>query len=135
MRGQGVPRGWWRTFCVELPLVGGTVVFWLARPDVFLRDSVGIAAPGDPERYLLRLYAGVVATLVFWFYGRVLLAERIDVPTFRRLQESLLLGDVAIVALGVGAWGQLPVAPAMLAAQIGMATFWGLARVAYLLRG
>ncbi len=132
-RGQGIPRGWWRAFCVELPLVAGTLVFWIAQPDGFLTQSIGIAEPGPPERYLLQLYAGVVGTLVLWFYGRILLAPRIHLPSFRLLQEALALGDVVIVGLGISQWGG-PAEPGMLAAQIGMASFWGTLRVLFLLR-
>lgn len=132
--GRGIPRGWWLAFLVELPLVAATVIYWVVAPDGFLTASVGISEPGPPERYLLRLYAGVVGTLVFWFYARVLLSQRIHLPTFRLLQEALLLGDVVIVGVGLAVWGDLAVEPAMLAAQVGMATFWGSVRVAFLAR-
>jgi len=134
MTDRGIPRGWWLLFCTELPLVAGTLVYWVVAPDAFLTESIGIAAPGAPERYLLHLYGGVVGTLVLWFYGRVLLAPRLHLPTFRRLQEALGIGDVVIVGLGLQAWGALDAAPAMLAAQIGMAGLWGMVRVAFLIK-
>lgn len=129
-----LPRRWRMLFLVEVPIVAATVLYWMLSPDAFLTQTFGIADPSDGARGLLYSYAGVTATTVMWFYARLLLAPAVHVPTFRRYQEALLLGDVWIVV----AWGAALVAggtprgPAL--AGIGMATLWGTIRSIYLVR-
>lgn len=127
-----LPLFWRVFFIVELPLVGGTVGYWLLAPGDYLSQTLGIEAASPEVVHLLWLYAGVVASLVFWFYLRLLASARIHLRTFRLYQEALLVGDVWIVAVGAlmlrGAVGD----PTMAAVQIGMATFWGLVRVVFL---
>ncbi len=131
---RGIPRGWWRLFCVELPIVAGTLAYWLIDPDAFLTGSMGVTDPGPPERYLLTMYAGVVGSLVFWFYARLLLTRPIDLRTFRLFQEALLLGDGLIVGATLWLSGDVDVQPAMATAQMGMASFWGAVRAVFLAR-
>jgi hypothetical protein len=132
--GRGIPRGWWCLFVVELPLIAGTIVYLLAAPRAFALGAFGIEQLDAPVHTLLLSYASVVATAVGWFYGRLLLAPRIDLPTFRRYQEALLLGDLGVAAiwswsLAVGAaHGAAPIAGLV------MATFWGAIRVVFLFR-
>lgn len=131
---RGIPRAWWRLFAVELPLVAGTVGYAVAAPRSFAAAAFGIEHLDAHVHTLLLSYASVVATAVGWFYGRLLFAPRIDLPTFRRYQEALLIGDVGVVALwswslAVGAaHGPSPIG------GIAMATFWGAVRVVFLRR-
>ena len=128
-----LPRSWRVTFVVELPLVLGTLAFWLAAPATYLRDTVGIAAPGAAEILLLRLYAGTVGSLVFGFYAWLLAQKAVHVATFRAFQASLGLGDVAIVLASLAAWSDSE-RHDMLGIQIGMATLWGIIRLVFLIR-
>lgn len=128
-----LPRGWWWTFIIELPLVAGTLVYWFAAPGAYLESTLGVT-PSPQTTYLLHLYGGTVGSLVFYFYARVLLFRPIELRTFRYLQEGLLLGDVAIVVLGLANLDAAGVVPSMAWTQIGVAGFWGLVRVVFLVR-
>lgn len=131
---RGIPAMWWYLFVLELPLVFGEVVYTLAAPAAFARSAFGIAALDAATHTLLLSYLSVVATAVGWFYARLLLAPRIHLPTFRRYQEALLLGDAGIVllwswSLSVGAIsGPSPIAGLVIA------TFWGAVRIVFLRR-
>jgi hypothetical protein len=128
-----LPRFWRRLFFVELPLTLGTVIYWLLQPLDYLHRTLGPAA-SEQDVPLLMLYAGVVFTLVFWFYARLLLRPTVHLPTFRLYQEALLLGDAWIVA--AGAWiltkGLGP--PDTTGAAMAMASVWGVLRVIFLTR-
>ncbi len=128
-----LPRRWRAVFSLELPLVAITLALWLAAPETYLRDTVGIAQPGAAEVLLLRLYAGTVASLVFGFYAWMLAQSRVHGPTFRAFQVCLGVGDVALVAASLAHWSHAA-QHTMLATQIAMATLWGVVRTVFLLR-
>ena len=128
-----LPAGWRQVFWVEIPLVALTLVLWLAAPETYLRDTVGIAAPGPAEVFLLRLYAGTVGSLVFGFYAWLLWQKAVHVPTFRAFQVWLGVGDVAMVVGAALYWSHAS-RHDLLATQIGLATLWGGLRGWYLWR-
>ena len=103
-------------------------------PDEFLRSVYSFDEVVPPARALLVSYSGVVATLVFWFYARLLLSPTVHMPTFRSYQEALLLGDVWIVA--TWGYGLATGTEATVTGVVGtgLAAFWGLVRVVFLLR-
>jgi hypothetical protein len=127
-----LPRGWRLLFAVELPLVAGTLLYWLAAPDDYLETAIGVSSPGAPERLLLRLYAGTVGALVFGFYAWLLAQRRLHLPSFYAFQWALAAGDLAIIAASLGYWASAG-GRAALALQIAMAALWGALRVAFLL--
>lgn len=129
-----MPRFWRLLFLVELPLVGGTVLFALVAPAEFAREAFGIGALDGPETTLLFSYVSVVATAVLWFYARLLLGRDIHIPTFRRYQEALLAGDVGIVAIWSWALSAGTVGGAAPVAGLALALFWGLVRLVFLFR-
>lgn len=124
-------RGWWRLFAVELPIVAGSVGYWLVAPEAFLRDAFGLEA--QPACVLLVWqYAASVASMVLWLYARLLFAPSLNLAAFWLYQEALLVGDVGVVAvMATGlARGQLPQATAT--AALGMAVLWGGIRAVWL---
>jgi hypothetical protein len=132
---RGIPEFWWRIFALEIPIVAGSVVYVIAAPDAFARETFGISNLDDATLSLLLSYASVVCTTVLWFYARVLFAPKIDVATFCAYQEALLLGDIGIVfifarALWTGSAGSCLENPSVIAG-ISLATLWGIIRVAF----
>ena len=127
-------RGWRTLFAVEIPLVAGAVLFWLLAPTAYLRDVVGVAAPGPAEVQLLRLYAGSVASLALGFYAWLLTQPAVHTATFRAFQVCLGVGDAAIIAASL-ARGDAVSHSHLPAAQIGMAASWLVVRVVYVCRG
>lgn len=124
-------QGWWRLFAVELPIVAGTVGYWLVAPEAFLRDAFGLQA--QPASVLLVWqYAASVASMVLWLYGRLLFARTLNLAAFWLYQEALLVGDVGVVAVMTAGLvrGLLPQATA--GAALGMALLWGAIRGVWL---
>jgi hypothetical protein len=130
---RGIPASWWWLFLVELPLVAGTLVYWIVAPGDYLESTLGVA-PSVQTTYLLHLYAGTVGSLALYFYARVLLSRPIELRTFRYLQEGFLIGDVAIVGLGLANLGVEGLDPGKVWAQITLAAVWGAIRVVFLAR-
>lgn len=129
-----LPRAWKTTFWLEIPIVGLTVIYWFMSPSAFLADTFGIEAASTNQVLVLYSYASVVATMVFWFYLRLLLQQKVHLPTFRLYQEALFIGDVGIVAIWFYGWWfeHLATAPAL--GGLGMALFWGSVRLLFLRR-
>lgn len=127
-----LPPAWPRTFAVEIPLVGGTLVYWILQPRAFLADALGLTDAGIPVLALLYFYASATASLVFWFYARLLWRPAVHWPTFRLYQEALLVGDVALVLAWIYALTQAPIPRGPGLASVGMATLWGAVRVGFL---
>ncbi len=128
-----LPRAWRLVFAVEIPLVAGTVVYWLVAPATYLHDAVGVAAPRPPDVLLLRLYAGSVASLALVFYTWLLAQPRVHQATFRAFQVCLGVGDAAIVAASLAYWAAAS-DRRLLAAQLGMAAFWGMVRAVFVVQ-
>lgn len=107
-------------------------MYWIVAPEHYVRKMFGDVHVDAGHRYLVFQAASTVATLLVWFYGRVLFAPAIDLRTFRYLQEGMAIGDLAI--LGLSAY--LAIAgnpdPATLVAQVIMASLWGGLRIAFL---
>lgn len=123
--------GWWRLFAVELPIVAGTVGYWLVAPEAFLRDAFGLAAQPASALFVWQ-YAASVASMVLWLYGRLLFARTLNLAAFWLYQEALLVGDVGVVAVMTAGLlrGLLPTGTA--AAALGMALLWGTIRGVWL---
>ncbi|MDB4928761.1 MAG: hypothetical protein JWM10_1245 [Myxococcaceae bacterium] len=134
-RAGALPAAWRKLFLLELPLVLGTVVFGVLAPRRFLSDAFGLRAADGPTLTLHFSYLGVVGTMVFWFYARLLLAADFHLPTFRRYQEALLLGDVAVVVTWTHAMSSAARVWGGAVAGIALASVWGAVRLVFLLRG
>ena len=127
-----LPRPWRAIFALEIPLTVVVVVIWIATPATYLKETLDLTA-GPTELLLLRLYAGIVGSLVIGFYTWLLAQKAVHMPTFRAFQVSLGAGDVAIIAASVLAWPPQPT-HGMLFLQIGTAAFWGIVRAVFWLR-
>jgi hypothetical protein len=128
-----LPRFWRGLFFIEIPLVAFTLALWVFQPDTYLHDAIGITTPGEAERFLLRLSAGTVASLILAFYGWLLIQPTVHLPTFRAYQVCLGIGDVFIIAASLMYWPANQQHDALIA-QIAMACFWGLIRIIFLIR-
>ena len=128
-----IPSRWRNLFRVELPLVAGTVVYFVVSPESYLADVLGIAAPDTGTVDLLLLYAGSVGSLVFWTYARLLFLPDPHLPSFRAFQEGLLIGDLEVVGVSLQMLAERG-PTAALGAQLAMATAWGVLRGVFLLR-
>ena len=119
---------------IEVPICLATAIYWLAMPEDFLMRSYGVLAPDAGHRLLVLQGAGILVSILVWFYGRWLLSARVELRAFRLFQEGLLLGDLFLVAWGIMALS-VPGASAVTAlAQVVMASLWGLIRVVFLYR-
>ena len=125
-------RFWRRLFSVELPLMGGTAVFALAAPDAFVKAAFGLPSADGGVFPLLLSYVGLIVALL-WLYGRFLFAGDFHLPSFRRFQECLLVGDVVLVFGWPAGLGDGPI-PAPAIAGMAMAFVWGTIRATYLVR-
>ncbi len=131
---EGLSPNWWKIFLLELPLIAGTVLYALVASEKFARSTFGITEYMPAIGTLMASYASVIATMVGWFYARMLFAPSIHLPTFRRYQEALLLGDIGVIAIWTAALSNGAAQTASVYGGIGMATLWGCIRVIYLLR-
>jgi hypothetical protein len=111
-----------------------TVAYWIIAPDEYARQMFGDTAINPGHRYLVWQTASVVATMLVWFYGRVLFAPSIELRTFRYLQEGMALGDAGILALSAYLALAARPHPGMLTMQVFMAALWGGIRVVFLWR-
>jgi hypothetical protein len=127
-----IPQLWRGIFSIEIPLVVFALGSWLFQPETYLRYTIGITAPGEAEIFLLRLYAGTIASLVFGFYAWLLLQPAVHMPTFRAFQVCLAAGDVFIIAASLAFWSANQRHDTLLL-QMGMAALWGIVRVVFLL--
>ncbi|MFN7145318.1 MAG: hypothetical protein ACK4YP_16210 [Myxococcota bacterium] len=127
-----LPRAWRGLFALEIPLVGGTVLYWLLLPEAFLADALGLTDVRPEVLVLLFSYVSATVSSVVWLYARLLARPTVHWPTFRLYQEALLVGDVGVVftwAYGL-ATAPIPRGPALV--SIVMAIVWGAVRVAFL---
>lgn len=126
-------RAWRNTFLLEVPICLGTAAYWLFGGAQFIQQTWGIAADAA-HLGLLRMQAGVIVSLLVWFYGRWLLAGVRDLRGFRLFQEGLAVGDVFIVAGAAYAASRGEISAAMAWAQIVPAVIWLVVRVVFLWR-
>ncbi len=132
-----LPRRWRILFLLELPLIFGTVGYWLLAPLDYLERALGSDPVANAHAVpLLLAHAGVVFSMVGWLYARLLLAPTVHVRSFRRVQEALLVGDLWIVvsALALAPAQYDPQVRATSATAAALALGWGIVRSVYLLR-
>lgn len=121
-------------FAVEIPICLGTCLLWLLAPGTYLGGLFG-KRPHDVADYLLlQQSTAVVFSMFVYFYGRVLLSRRVDLRTFRYLQQALALGDVFVLGASWAAYAYLAPRPEVLFAQVAMAALWLGIRVLFLVR-
>ena len=121
-------------FALEVPICLGTCLLWLLAPAEYLGGFLG-KRPHDVGDYLLlQQSTAVVFSMFVYFYGRVLLSRRVDVRTFRYLQEAMALGDVAVLVATWATHAYLAPRPDLLFAQTAMAVLWLGIRVLFLIR-
>jgi hypothetical protein len=130
----GLPGRWRIVFAAELPICLATCLFWLFAPAEYLGGFLG-KRPHDLADYLLlQQSTAVVFSMFVYFYGRVLLSRRVDLRTFRYLQEAMALGDVLVLAATWAAHAYLTPRPELLFAQTAMAALWLGVRGVFLVR-
>ncbi|MCW2859385.1 MAG: hypothetical protein JWP48_1093 [Actinoallomurus sp.] len=127
--------GLWRiVFAVEIPICLGTCLLWLLAPAEYLGGFLG-KRPHDVADYLLlQQSTAVVFSMFVYFYGRVLLSHRVDLRTFRYLQEAMALGDGIVLGASWAAHAYLAPRPDVLYAQTAMAALWLGIRILFLIR-
>lgn len=131
-RGTGELSKFWRAvFTVEIFVCLGTVGFWAAAPQPFLRDLYDLESEG--AYHLLMQSANVVFCAYVYFYARILFSKPFDVRAFRWLQEAMAIGDVIIVATTPLLVRDLHPPASLVAAQAGMAALWLAIRLGYLI--
>ena len=129
-----LPGPWRIVFAVEIPICLGTCLLWLLAPAEYLSGFLG-KRPHDVADYLLlQQSTAVVFSMFVYFYGRVLLSGRVDLRTFRYLQEAMALGDVIVLVATWAAHAYLAPRPDVLFAQTAMAALWLGIRVLFLIR-
>jgi hypothetical protein len=129
-----LPGRWRIVFAVEIPICLGTCLLWLLAPAQYLGGFLG-KRPHDVADYLLlQQSSALVFSMFVYFYGRILLSGRVDVRTFRYLQEAMALGDVIVLATTWAAHAYLAPRPDLLVAQTAMAALWLGIRVLFLIR-
>lgn len=130
---SGLPVRWRIVFAVEIPICLLTCLLWLFAPGEYL-DGL-LARPHDTADYLLlQQSTAVVLSMFVYFYARVLFGRRVDLRTFRHLQEAMALGDVFVLGTSWAAHAYLTPRPALLIAQTAMAAIWLSIRVLFLVR-
>lgn len=121
-------------FAIEIPICLGTCLLWLLAPEEYLGGLLG-RRPHDVADYLLlQQSTALVLSMFVYFYGRVLLSRRVDLRTFRYLQEAMALGDVFVLGASWAAHAYLAPRPEVLFAQAAMAALWLGIRVLFLIR-
>jgi hypothetical protein len=121
-------------FAVEIPICLGTCLLWLLAPAEYLGGFLG-RRPHDVADYLLlQQSTAVVFSMFVYFYGRVLFSRRVDLRTFRYLQEAMALGDLIVLGASWAAHAYLTPRPGVLFAQTAMAALWLGIRVLFLIR-
>jgi hypothetical protein len=124
----GLPGHWRIVFAVEIPICLGTCLLWLLAPAQYLGGFLG-KRPHDVADYLLlQQSTAVVFSMFVYFYGRVLVSRRVDLRTFRYLQQAMALGDVIVLGATWAAHADL------LFAQTAMAALWLGIRVLFLIQ-
>ena len=126
-------RGYRALFLVEIPICLATAGYWLFAADHYVRTTFGVAADRG-HIGLLRMQAGVLVSILVWFYGRWLIAGVRDLAAFRFFQEGLALGDVFIIVGAAYAASRGEVSVPMSLAQAVPAAFWLIVRVVFLAR-
>lgn len=130
----GLPGTWRIVFAVEIPICLGTCLLWLLAPGEYLGGFLG-KRPHDVADYLLlQQSTAVVFSMFVYFYGRVLFSRRVDLRTFRHLQEAMALGDVLVLGATWAAHAYLAPRPDLLLGQTTMAALWLGIRVLFLIR-
>ncbi|MCW2944590.1 MAG: hypothetical protein JWR24_1307 [Actinoallomurus sp.] len=105
----GLPGPWRIVFAVEIPICLGTCLLWLLAPAEYLGGFLG-KRPHDVGDYLLlQQSTAVVFSMFVYFYGRVLVSRRVDLRTFRYLQEAMALGTVLALLVVTGIPGRVEV--------------------------
>lgn len=127
-----LPPAWRRLFGLEIPLVAGTVLYWLLTPEAFVADALGLLDPRPEVLVLLFSYVSVTTSMVLWLYARLLARPAVHWPTFRLYQEALLVGDVGVVLTWGWALAAAPIPRGPALASMAMATLWGCVRLAFL---
>ena len=131
---DGLPGTWRIVFAIEIPICLGTCLLWLLAPAEYLGGYLG-KRPHDVADYLLlQQSTAVVFSMFVYFYGRVLFGRRVDVRTFRHLQEAMALGDVLVLGATWAAHTYLAPRPDLILAQTAMAALWLGIRVLFLIR-
>jgi hypothetical protein len=130
----GLPRHWRMVFAAEIPICLGTCLLWLLAPAEYLGGLVGERRHDVADYLLLQQSTAVVFSMFVYFYGRVLLSRRVDLRTFRYLQEAMALGDVIVLVATWAAHAYLTPRPGLLLAQAAMAALWLGIRCLFLLR-
>jgi hypothetical protein len=111
-----------------------TCLFWLVAPGDYLAGFYGFPA-GAPAPYLLLQQSTTVVFCAYvYLYAALLRMRPFPLTVFRRLQEAMALGDVAVLGSAAWAWHALQPAPGLWAAQVGMATLWLVLRLVWLVR-
>jgi hypothetical protein len=129
-----LPGPWRIVFAIEIPICLGTCLLWLLAPAQYLGGFLG-KRPHDVADYLLlQQSSALVFSMFVYFYGRILLSGRVDLRTFRYLQEAMALGDVIALAAAWMAHAYLTPQPGLLVAQTAMAALWLGIRVLFLIR-
>lgn len=131
---NALPRTWRAVFLIEIPICVATAVYWIFGGAHYVRETWALSADAG-HLGLLRMQAGVLLSILVWFYGRWLIAGVRDLAAFRFFQEGLALGDVFILVGAAFAVARGEVSSKMGLAQAGPAALWLVVRVVFLLRG
>jgi hypothetical protein len=124
-------RGFRALFLIEIPICLGTAGYWLFGGEHYVRTTWALSADAG-HHGLLRLQAGMLVSLLVWFYGRWLLAGVRELGVFRWFQEGLALGDVFLIAGAAYAGVRGEMSTAMSLAQAIPALIWFFVRVVFL---
>lgn len=130
----GLPGTWRIVFAVEIPICLGTCLLWLLAPAEYLGGFLGKRPHNIGDYLLLQQSTAVVFSMFVYFYGRLLVSSRVDLRTFRYLQEAMALGDVLVLGATWAAHAYLAPRPDLLFAQSAMAALWLGIRVLFLIR-
>lgn len=130
---SALSRAWRGLFLIEIPICFGTAAYWIVGGGHYVRETWALSADAG-HLGLLRMQAGMLLSILVWFYGRWLTAGVRDLAAFRLFQEGLALGDVLIVLGVVFAVTRAEISLKMGLAQAVPAMLWLSVRVVFLLR-
>lgn len=130
----GLPGPWRAVFAAEIPICLGTCLLWLLAPAEYLNGLFGKRPHGVADDLLLQQSTAVVLSMFVYFYARVLLSRRVDLRTFRYLQEAMALGDVFVLGATWTAHAYLTSRADLVFAQTAMAALWLGIRCLFLIR-
>ncbi len=127
---------WKLFFLAEIPICLITCLYWILFPSDYIQNFNN-SNSSYMEASLLQQCAIVVFCCYVYFYYKLLMMEYVTYHTYGQIfiwfQEAMLLGDILVILQSLYVCLFLNYKISILIAQIGMASFFGIARIIFMM--